>query len=116
MYRTLIIARMRPGSEANVAEVFAESDRTELPRVAGVTRRELYVLGDAYVHLLETDRPTEAVMGTIRDREDFRRISTGLEPYISAYLPTWQSPRDAVARRFYHYDPAGSPRPIGGQS
>ena len=38
-----------------VAEIFTESDRTELPGIIGVRHRSLYSLDDLYVHLVETD-------------------------------------------------------------
>jgi len=104
MYRTLIIARINPGSEPAIANVFADSDRTELPHRAGVRRRELYALGDVYVHLLETERPTSESLDGARRSREFQRVSERLEPYVSAWLPTWRSPADAVARRFYRWE------------
>ena len=37
--RGLIIARIKPGSEEEVAKIFAESDQTELPQITGVRHR-----------------------------------------------------------------------------
>lgn len=104
MHRSLIIARMLPGSEDDVARIFAESDRTELPRVAGVTHRSLYLLGDAYVHLLETGDPGATAVEEARAHPEFARVSERLTPYISPYLETWRSPKDAVARCFYSWE------------
>ncbi|EEP70053.1 polyketide synthesis cyclase, partial [Micromonospora sp. ATCC 39149] len=53
MNRSLIVAKVGPDTEKRIAEIFAESDATELPRLAGVRHRSLYRLGDLYVHLLE---------------------------------------------------------------
>src|SRR6185312_6778244 len=36
MHRSLIVAKIVPGSDREVAEIWAESDATELPRLAGV--------------------------------------------------------------------------------
>jgi cyclase len=33
----------------------------------------------------------------------FRAVSDDLRPFIEAYDPGWRSPRDAMARRFYHW-------------
>jgi cyclase len=111
MHRSLIIARMLPGSEKDVAEIFAESDRTELPRIAGVTHRSLYVLGDAYVHLLETEPTGPDAVAAARRHPEFSRVSDRLNPYISPYLETWSSPQDAVATCFYTWrsDAPGQP-------
>ncbi len=113
MHRSLIIARMLPGSEADVARIFAESDRTELPRIAGVSHRSLYVLGNTYVHLLETSETGHTAVEEARRHPEFARVSRNLDPFISPYLETWKSPQDAVARCFYTWqsdDPQGSGR------
>jgi cyclase len=106
MNRSLIVARMLPGSEREVAAIFAESDRTELPRVAGVRRRSLYRLGDLYVHLLETEEAGAAAVETARTHPEFARVSDRLRAYITPYLSTWQSPRDAQATCFYDWTPS----------
>ncbi|MGZ6996477.1 MAG: TcmI family type II polyketide cyclase [Acidimicrobiia bacterium] len=105
MKRGLIVAKIKPGSEDAVAEIFAESDATELPGLGGVVHRSLWVMDDNYSHLVETrDDFDEAVSG-IRDLELFRDISKKLEPYIQPYDPeTWRSPADAMAREFYRWD------------
>lgn len=104
MDRSLIVAKVLPNAESRVAEIFAESDATELPHLAGVRHRSLYRLHDLYVHLLETEEPGERTVETAREHPEFVRISDRLRPYISPYLSTWQSPRDAMARCFYRWD------------
>jgi cyclase len=110
MHRSVIVAKITPGSEPDVARVFAESDRTDLPLVAGVLRRDLYSLADLYVHILETHEPAHIALAKARSDEEFGRIGRRLEPFIAPYLPTWRSPRDALARCFYTWQ-AGSPGP-----
>ena len=103
--RGLIIAKIKPGAEEEVAEIFAESDRTELPHLAGVRHRSLFVLDDVYVHLVETDDDFDEAVAEIRDHPLFKEISAKLEPYIEPYNPvTWRSPKDAMAREFYSWD------------
>jgi cyclase len=103
--RGLIIARIKPGSEAKVAEIFAESDATELPKLTGVRHRSLFVLEDIYVHLVETDTDFNQAVAGVRDHSLFKEISKKLEPYIQPYNPaTWKSPKDATAREFYTWD------------
>jgi cyclase len=101
MHRSVIVAKITPGREDDVARVFAESDRTDLPRLVGVVRRELYSLGDLYVHILETNQPADIALAKARADKEFGRVTQELEPFIAPYLPTWRSPADAVARRFY---------------
>ncbi len=108
--RGLIIAKIKPGAEEHVAAIFAESDQTELPHLAGVRHRSLFVLDDVYVHLVETDDEFDAAVGGIRDHPLFKEISRKLEPYIVPYNPeTWRSPQDAMAREFYSWDSDGEP-------
>jgi cyclase len=104
MHRSLIIAKIAPGTEKEVAEIWAESDATELPRVVQVRHRSLYTLGDLYVHLLETTEPPSAALGVARKHPEFARISERLDPFISPYLASWRSPQDAVASCFYTWE------------
>ncbi|RLK26085.1 cyclase [Micromonospora sp. M71_S20] len=112
MDRSLIVAKVVPSAEARVAEIFAESDATELPRLVGVRHRSLYRLGDLYVHLLETETPGGGAVEAARGHPEFARVSARLRPYVSPYLPTWREPRDAMARCFYRFDAA----PVGRSS
>jgi cyclase len=103
--RGVIVARIKPGSEEKVAEIFAESDATDLPKLAGVRHRSLFVLDDIYVHLVEMDEDFDKSVDNVRDHSLFREISQKLEPYIQPYNPeTWRSPKDATAREFYSWD------------
>jgi cyclase len=105
MHRSLIVAKIIPEAEQQVAEIWAGSDRTELPRVAGVLHRSLYRLGDIYIHLLETEELGPRAIETARSHPEFGRISDRLKPYITPYLSTWRSPKDAQARCFYTWEP-----------
>lgn len=104
--RGLIIARIKPGAEDEVAQIFADSDKTELPALAGVRHRSLFVLEDIYVHYVETDADFELAVDEIRNHPLFREISKRLEEYITPYNPeTWHSPKDATALEFYSWNP-----------
>lgn len=103
MNRSIIVAKIQPASEREVAAIWAESDATELPHVAGVRHRSLYRLADLYVHLLETEEPGQAAIGAARGHEEFARVSAQLGAHISPYLATWRSPDDARAHCFYEW-------------
>jgi cyclase len=106
--RGVIVARIKPGAEEEVAKIFAESDATELPKLAGVRHRSLFVLGDIYVHYVETDDEFAGAVDAIRDNPLFKEISAKLDAFISPYDPeTWRSPKDAQAREFYSWQPPG---------
>lgn len=106
MHRSLIVARIMPGSQTEIARIFAASDATELPRVAGVRHRSLYSLGDLYIHLLETDNTGRAAVENARRHPEFSRVSDQLSEHVTPYLATWASPQDAIAECFYSYEPA----------
>jgi cyclase len=107
--RGVIVARIKPGAEAKVAEIFAESDATELPGLAGVRHRSLFILEDVYIHFVEMDDEFTQSVANVRDHPLFQEISKKLEPYIEPYNPaTWKSPRDATAREFYTWDAEAS--------
>jgi cyclase len=105
MHRSLIVARMKPDAAAGIAETFAESDRSELPGLIGVTGRSLFQFGDdLYLHLIEAERPPGPEVAKHTAHPEFRRISAALAPYVTAYDPvTWREPKDAMAREFYRW-------------
>ena len=101
--RSLIVARIAPGAADKVAEIFRASDSTELPGVAGVRHRSLWVLEDLYAHWIEADEQVDVTR--LREHPLFKQVSKDLDPYIRPYNPsTWRSPADAFAREFYSFD------------
>ena len=103
--RGVIVAKIKPGSEEEVAKLFAESDQSELPGLAGVRHRSLFVLDDVYIHLVELDDDFAEAVDEVRDHPLFKDISRRLDEYITPYNPeTWRSPKDAQAREFYSWD------------
>ncbi len=103
MARQLIIARTGATDLKRIAEIFGESDRTELPQIAGVTHRSLFHLGDLYAHLVETAGDSGAVERA-RSHPEFDAVSRRLQPYVHPYLPNWRGPQDALARCFYQWN------------
>jgi cyclase len=102
MSRTLIVARMRQGSEEAVRNIFADSDTSELPRMLGVRERRLYRFHDLYFHSIESDEDLALPLADVREHPLFADINKKLSAHITAYDPaTWQSPSDAMAREFY---------------
>ncbi|WP_448641871.1 TcmI family type II polyketide cyclase [Geodermatophilus sp. URMC 63] len=103
---TVIVQRMKPGTEEDIARVFAESDAGGLPTETGVTGRWLYSMEDVFVHLLEQDRVKAAAVRENHEsmRPAFAKVMADLAPYVSPYNPeTWQTPRDSVARVFHRW-------------
>jgi cyclase len=104
MSRTLIVARIRDGSEEAVKHIFAESDTSELPRMLGVRERRLYHFHDLYFHSIESDEDLALPLAEVRAHPLFADINNKLSEHITAYDPaTWRSPSDAMAREFYFW-------------
>lgn len=103
--RTVIVARIKPGAEPEVARIFGESDSGQLPTQLGVTGRWLYAIDDVYLHVVErTDAAFAAAMAESHDKPAFSKIMEDLSPYISAFSPeSWRGPEDAVAKEFYRW-------------
>jgi hypothetical protein len=117
----MIIAKMQPDHAPQVAEIFSRSDAGDMPYQIGVSSRSLYRFHELYVHLIDFSRPAGEAMAIAQQLPAFRAVSEELRPYITAYDPNWQSPRDAMAARFYHWtaaagvspDPTGVPAQLG---
>jgi cyclase len=103
MYRSLIVARFDPKDADAIAEIFAESDATELPHRLGASSRTLFRFHDLYLHLIESEQDIGAGVGRLRDDPLFQKVNTRLSPYVRAYSPDWSSPRDAMAEPFYSW-------------
>jgi cyclase len=106
VHETLIIAKMDPRDAEDVAAVFGRYDATSMPREIGVRHRSLFRFHGIYVHLIGFDRPPSEAMRVAQSLPDFRAVSEELKPYIEAYDPSWRSPQDAMAHRFYHWTSA----------
>jgi cyclase len=105
MHHALIVARMAPQSAKDIAGVFADSDRGELPHLVGVTQRSLFQFGDVYMHFIEAEQDPGPAIAKVTGHPEFVDISKRLEAFVSPYDPqTWRSPKDAMARCFYHWE------------
>lgn len=103
---TVIVSRMRPNAEPEIARIFGEADAGPLPTRTGITGRWLYSIDDVYLHLLERgdDAAFAAAMRRAHQDPAFTRMLAGLRPYLSPYRPeSWRSHEDAVAREFYRW-------------
>jgi cyclase len=106
MHSTLIVARMAPESRAEVARLFQEFDATEMPHLMGTRRRQLFAYKGLYFHLQDFDHAGGGdTIEAAKSDPRFKRISADLRPFIDPYDPAWQTPSDAMAERFYLWNP-----------
>ncbi|MDX3751577.1 TcmI family type II polyketide cyclase [Streptomyces sp. AK08-02] len=106
MHSTLIVARMEPGSSADVARLFGAFDESDMPRRMGTRRRQLFSYRGLYFHLQDFDEDNgDRLIEEAKTDPRFIGISDALKPFIEAYDPaTWRSPADAMATRFYSWE------------
>lgn len=107
MNRTIIVARIQPDAHNAVADIFAASDATSLPRELGVKQRSLYSLQDIYLHVIDFEGDPGEALRRGSQLPGFRKISSELRPYILPYdAERWRTPQDAVAKQFYRWSAA----------
>ncbi|ACZ87052.1 TcmI family type II polyketide cyclase [Streptosporangium roseum] len=107
MHRTLIVARMEPAEADNVAQIFADSDASDLPRMVGVSRRTLFRFHDLYFHLVEADEDITPNLYKARSHPLYDEINQRLSKHIRPYDPNWREPKDAMASPFYIWEADG---------
>lgn len=105
MHSTLIVARMAEESGEHVAKLFGEFDKTEMPHLMGTRRRQLFLYRGLYFHLQDfTDAHGGEAIEEAKTHPLFQQISADLRPHIDPYDPSWRSPSDAMAARFYSWN------------
>jgi cyclase len=101
LHRTLIVAKFQTDDPQEIADVFAESDATDLPNMVGVSRRTLFGFHDLYFHLVEADEDINPNLYKARKGALYQDINTKLAKLVSPYDPNWKEPKDAMASPFY---------------
>lgn len=102
--RTLIVARLASQHTSEVADLFAASDKSDLPVALGVTQRHLFLYHGLYFHYVEFAGDAQSAMRQASSRADFQQLSRDLSAYVTPYDPaTWRSPADATAKPFYRW-------------
>lgn len=107
MHQTLIVARFDPAERDAVAEIFAESDASDLPHMIGVSRRTLFHFHDLYFHLVQAEEDITPNLYKARSHPLYGDINTKLSKHISPYDPNWKEPKDAMATPFYVWEADG---------
>jgi cyclase len=103
VHRTLIVARMSADDSADVAQVFANSDASDLPHVVGVDRRTLFRFHGLYFHLVEAQDDISPNLYKARSHPLYQEVNERLAKFISPFDPGWQEPKDAMAETFYSW-------------
>lgn len=102
MHRGVIIGRMRPGAkEADIIKAFGKSDQTELPHLAGVKHRSVFILGDIYVHLVEGDKPLGGIIPEFHQHPLFIEVKAELDQCVE---PLSLDLYPGVGRHIYSWD------------
>lgn len=101
--RTLIVARMELEEADAVAQIFSDSDATELPGMIGLSRRTLFRFHDLYFHLVEADDDISPALYKARSHPLYGDINQRLSRHIRPYDANWREPKDAMAIPFYSW-------------
>jgi cyclase len=96
---------MNPADKDAVAEVWAESDATDLPYQIGVSRRTLFRFHGLYFQLVEAEQDISENLYRARSTPLYQDIHNKLAKYMTPYDPNWQEPKDAMAVPFYTWTP-----------
>lgn len=107
-FRSVIVARIVPGSEDKVGDVFRYYDETTRPQDFDVIGRTLLSLDDLYIHIIERTVDPK-VSGKTRGHPAFKEISEAIAPYVTPYPKNWKAPSDSVAKEFYRWLPGRKP-------
>jgi cyclase/tetracenomycin F2 cyclase len=96
-----MIRRMRTEDAPLVADIFAEHDRTDLPREIGASRRVLFRYQDLYMHLIEAEDDIMGRLYEARTHPIFQKTNDRLGEILTPYSPDWPSMADSRAEIFY---------------
>src|SRR3569833_4500293 len=80
---------MEPSETENVAQIFKDSDATDLPRMVGVSRRTLFRFHDLYFHLVEADEDIAPTLYRARSHPLYGDINQRLARHIRPYVLFW---------------------------
>ncbi len=106
LHQTLMVNRFNdPSDTREIAELFAEHDRTPLPIELGVSRRTLFRYRDLYMHLIETHGELMPNLNAAREDPLFQKVNTRLGTLLSRYDSNWSEMEDSRAEVFYDWMP-----------
>ena len=110
MSRLVIVSRIIPGAEGRVAQIFAESDATELPGLDRARHRSLYRLHDLCVHLMETTEVDPRHPGHRANHPLFSRPTSGFGTHLGVPADL-ALPQGRTGQLFYSWDVSDAPSP-----
>ena len=101
------MAHLKEGHADAIANIFAESDASELPHMIGVNRRTLFGFHGLYFHLVEADEDVSPRLYKARSHPLYHDVNTKLAEHMRPYDPNWAEPKDAMAQQFYSWSAEG---------
>jgi|HubBroStandDraft_3_1064219.scaffolds.fasta_scaffold357032_2 cyclase len=102
-YQALMIRRIAPQYIDSVADVFAEHDKTDLPRRIGVQQRTLFEFRGLYAHLVQADEDFVGRLYEARTDPLLQGVDARLREYLTPYEPGHPTMADSQARIFYNW-------------
>jgi hypothetical protein len=100
LYRGVVVSRLLvPENEHIIREAFVASDATELPYLAGIQTRRLWVQGDLMFHILEGKKPIPSVMHEFAGHPELRAIQQAVDSRVELIFSAFT----ADAREIYYW-------------
>lgn len=87
LYRGVIIAKHKPGSEEDIVKAWERSDATDLPHLIGIKSRHVWVQGDIYVHFIEGRTTLPTVLKEYAQNPLYQDAKAELDQYVSLIDP-----------------------------
>jgi aromatase len=98
--RGVIIGRYQQGSEEAIVDAFTRSDETELPHLVGVKSRPIWVLGDIYMHFVESQASLPGVIKDYANHPLFKEVKAEVDRYVKPLAPEFNP---GVGREIYRW-------------
>ncbi|QBD76900.1 TcmI family type II polyketide cyclase [Ktedonosporobacter rubrisoli] len=101
LYHGIVISRLlHPDNAEKIATAFRRSDATELPHLAGVKSRRIWIQGDLCLHLIEAKSPIPTILRDYAGHPLLKTIQSEVDSYVELVYPGTQ----ANALEIYRWD------------
>jgi aromatase len=91
-YHGIVISRLlHPDNAEKIAAAFRLSDATELPHLAGVKSRRIWIQGDLCLHFIEAKLPIPTILRDYADHPLLKAVQSEVDPCVELVCPGTQA-------------------------
>jgi len=92
LYRGIVISRLlHPDNAEKIAAAFRRSDATELPYLAGVKSRRIWIQGDLCLHFIEAKSPIPTILRDYANHPLLKAVQGEVDPCVELVCPGTQA-------------------------